>query len=68
MDTNPTIREQTVKVCELFSKNEWLAGGEHDPNTDVCCVAVGDPPRPQTQLQQSECGGFASLCQAAVQG
>jgi hypothetical protein len=32
------------------------------------CIAVRDPPCPEAQLQQPECGGFASLCEVAVQG
>lgn len=36
--------------------------------TLVSFVAVSDSPCSQAQLQQSECGGFAPLCQAAVEG
>jgi len=36
VDTNPTIREQTVKVSECVIKSKWLVGEKHDPNADMC--------------------------------
>lgn len=64
LDTNPTIREQTVKV-NLLHKNIFQNCNYNGPYL-LILLSVHHLPGAQTKLQQFECRSFASFCATTI--